>query len=778
MGREKEKHTTKLSKQYQTIKTHLADRDRLILKVLKPEILLIGVFILALFIRLVYLNQVISTPIFQGLAVDTEKYENFALQIIKGNLTYKDSIYLNPLYPFFLALIYLIFGHSNLSVVIIQAILDSVSCILIYYIASLLFNKKVAIIAALIYACYGIAVFYTGILLAPTLVIFFTLLFIASLLVAQEKGQVLIFFLSGILFGLAVLSRPNTILFLFFLPLWFFTVLKNKLRIHKSIQGFLLLLVGFFMVTSLISIRNYLIIEKFTTSVVGGINFYIGNNPQAKGYYISPHGIISSPIEQVKTSIHYAEKESGKRLTPSQASRYWLFKGLKFIKDNPIDAFFLYIKKFALFWRKEEIRQNIDYTLSKTFVPIFRLPFISFGVIAPFAILGILLSIKRSGNVLLIIILIFSHMMSVIIFLVSARYRLPIVPFLIICSSYSLNRFVEMIRVKEVKAITIFGAVFILLFVAINTPFEYFTLPPSSHHYINLGKIYTDDGKLDKALVELRKALSINPYHEGVHYNLGCVYLKKGLIKESIDEFKRALKINPDHADAYTNLGNAYIKKSKLDEAISQYKKALTINPNHAEAHNNLGVTYLNKGMLDEAISEHKKALAINPNFAQAHANLGIDYTKKGRLDEAISEYKQALAIKPDLPDAYYKLGFLLEVQGKLNDAISAYREAIRINPNHQGAYNNLAWIYATSPNTRIRKGEEALALATKACELTGFKKAEALDTLAAAYAEQGNFAKAVEYQYTAIELAPQQTKKELQKRLQLYKSGHAYRDN
>ncbi|MBW1854712.1 MAG: glycosyltransferase family 39 protein, partial [Deltaproteobacteria bacterium] len=555
----------------------------------------------------VYLNQIISTPIFQGLAADAEKYESLALQILKGNLTHKDFLYLNPLYPFFLALIYLIFGHSQLAVVLIQTVVDSLSCILIYYIASMLFNKRAGIISALIYACYGIAIFYTGILLAPTVIIFFNLLFISSLLAAEKKRRVIIFFVSGILFGLAVLARPNVILFIFALPLWFFTVLKNKLGIRKSIQGFLLLLIGFFMVISLITIRNYSIEKRFSLSALGGINFYIGNNSKAKGIFASPNGLSRSPIELIKTSIHYAEKESGKTLTPPQASRYWLFKGLKFIKDNPIDAFFLYMKKFSLFWRKEEIPVNIDYSFSKTFAPIFQLPFISFGILAPFAILGIIFSLKRKNNILLVTLFVLSYMVSVIIFFVSARYRLPIVPFLIICSSYALYNVMEMMRAKKAKDIIILVVALILLFVGINKDFEY-------------------------------------------------------------------LKFISDYEIAHYNLGLAYFKLGRLDEAIAEYKKALTINPNHAKA------------------------------------------------------------------------------------------------------YNNLAWIYATSPNATIRNGDEAVALAIKACELTGFKEVKFLDTLAAAYAEQGNFKKAVEYQSRAINLSQDKAKPALLKQLELYQSEQAYR--
>ena len=614
MGRKKERHTTQSSKRSQTRKAHLEDKDRLGKKVLKPEILLIGVFILALSIRLLYLNQIISTPIFQGLALASEEYEVFALKILKGNLTHKDFIHLHPIYPFFLSFIYLIFGHSNLSVVIIQGIIDSISCILIYYIASRLFNKRVGIIAALTYACYGIAIFYTGILLAPTVINFFTLLFITSLFVAEEKRQVIIFFISGILFGLAALARPNITLFLFILPLWFFTVLKSKLGIHKCIQGFLLLLVGFFMVVSLISIRNYSIEKRFSPSTLGGINFYIGNNPKAKGYFMSIHGTSKAFIEQVKTSIYYAEKESGKTLTSSQASRYWLLKGLKFVQDNPLDAFFLYMKKFVLFWRKEEIPVNINYPLSKTFAPIFQLPFISFGIIAPFAILGIFLSIKRKNNIMLVTLFIFSYMVSVIIFFVSARFRLPIVPFLIICSSYTLYRFVEMIRAKEVNNITIFGAVLLLLFAGININFKYFIVDLSSVHYNNLGIFYNREGRFNEAIVELKKALSIDQQFFEAHSNLGVAYANKGMLDEAISEYKKTLTIKPDYAAAHNNLGTVYGEKGMLDEAISEFNKALAIKPNFAEVHYNLGVAYYYKGIYKLAIVHCDKAMELGGN--------------------------------------------------------------------------------------------------------------------------------------------------------------------
>ena len=155
----------------------------------------------------------------------------------------------------------------------------------------------------------------------------------------------------------------------------------------------------------------------------------------------------------------------------------------------------------------------------------------------------------------------------------------------------------------------------------------------------------------------------------------------------------------------------------------------------------------------------------------------GVMHQEFRRFNEAIKAYQLAIKLVPDLIEAYLRLGDVYCKEGLYNRGINVFKKAMQLDPNQDRVYSKLAWVYATSPNSIIRNGDEAVVLATKACELTVFKKAEALDALAAAYAEQGNFNKAVEYQYRAIEIAPPRIKKELQKHLQLYKLGRAYRD-
>ena len=256
--------------------------------------------------------------------------------------------------------------------------------------------------------------------------------------------------------------------------------------------------------------------------------------------------------------------------------------------------------------------------------------------------------------------------------------------------------------------------------------------------------------------------------------NFGDAYEKKDRWGEAIAEFKKTLAIDPNYAKAHYNLGLAYDEKGRIDEAITEYKRAIAIDPNSAMAYNNLGVDYGYKGMLDEAISEFKKALALNPNHTDAHYNLGFTYNKKGMLDETISEFKKVLAINPADAKVHYKLGLIYGKKGMFKEAVFHFEKAIAIKPDYAEAYNNLAWIYATSPDETLRNGEEAVSLATQACELTKFHNVSLLNTLAAAYAEARNFEKAIEYQTRAIELSQKEAKPAFLKRLERYRSGQS----
>jgi tetratricopeptide (TPR) repeat protein len=194
----------------------------------------------------------------------------------------------------------------------------------------------------------------------------------------------------------------------------------------------------------------------------------------------------------------------------------------------------------------------------------------------------------------------------------------------------------------------------------------------------------------------------------------------------------------------YFYRGGAYYHKAEYDAAIFYFSKAIEINPKDAKAYNNRGIAYYNKGEYDRAISDYTKAIEINPGYAMAYINRGVSYNNKGEYERAISDYTKA----------------------------------IEINPRYAATYNDVAWLLATCPDGKYRDGRKAVENATRACELSQWAVPALLDTLAAAYAEVGEFKQAVKWQSKAIELtADENDKAAMQSHLKLYKAGKPYRE-
>lgn len=184
-------------------------------------------------------------------------------------------------------------------------------------------------------------------------------------------------------------------------------------------------------------------------------------------------------------------------------------------------------------------------------------------------------------------------------------------------------------------------------------------------------------------------------------------------------------------------------------------------------------------GRYDEALSTADQAVHLDASSAQAFYARGIAHHYKQDYDRALADYSQAIELAPTLAEAYSKRGMLLEQRGDHERAISDLNQAVLLQPEDATAYNNLAWLWATCPDARFRDGKKAVVSATRSCELSYWKEANNLDTLAASYAEAGDFEAAARCQKKAIDLAPKNeaTLKSFQHRLELYGDREPYRE-
>jgi Flp pilus assembly protein TadD len=183
----------------------------------------------------------------------------------------------------------------------------------------------------------------------------------------------------------------------------------------------------------------------------------------------------------------------------------------------------------------------------------------------------------------------------------------------------------------------------------------------------------------------------------------------------------------------------------------------------------------------DEAAAHFSALLAADHSSPQARVGLGEALAMQDKLDEARAQYVEALRAAPQYPEARHQLAVVLALQHNTAGAVAQYRMTLELQPDRPDTLNNLAWILATDPHSEIRNGAEAVKFASAACRLTRDRDAFMLGTLAACYAEHGEFDQAIATAQQAHDLALTQGKPDIAERnlqlLALYRAHRPYRE-
>jgi serine/threonine-protein kinase len=205
---------------------------------------------------------------------------------------------------------------------------------------------------------------------------------------------------------------------------------------------------------------------------------------------------------------------------------------------------------------------------------------------------------------------------------------------------------------------------------------------------------------------------------------------------------------------------------------------ALAVRQRDLEAYSVLAWQLRERGDWPEGLAAANRAIEINPNYAPGYFHRGLALREKKDLQGAIAAFKRAIELDPS-PDYRRSLGQVLQQQGRYAEAEQAYLGAIQVHPACVPAYDLLARLLATCPDEKVRDGKRAVEYATTACERTGWKDPKCLDTLAAAYAQTGQFEEAVRYQTRALEdpVLKGDLRKAATQRLELYRHKEPFRD-
>ncbi len=646
----------------------------------KDRILFLSIVAGAFILRLIYIYQYRDNPIFDKPIMDPLYHAQWARAFVEGKSFMEGMPFFRaPLYPWFLGTCFSLFGEDYLIPRIIQGAMGALSCGLVFVIGRRLFGRIVGAAAGIVAATYWLFLYFEGELLIVPLIVFLDLLFLWLLIRAQDNRSLPLYLTSGFIMGLSALARPNILLFGLAVCLWI--LLSDRTHWKRSfVRAFLfglLCLVPILPVT----IRNYVEGDDMVLiSSQGGVNFYIGNNPESDGTRAVVPGTPPDWWGGYFGAIAQAEEAEGKKLKPSEVSEHFFERSFDYITGEPGAWLDLTARKVRYFWTNAEIANNQPIRFfAEQFAPVVKILPIGFGLIGPLALLGLLLCFRRSWRLFPLWGFVLIYSASVILFFVCTRYRIPVTPILILLACAAVQSLAQAVREKRWIPAGL-GIIFLVpAFWWVNDRPEKI-IDPAFQGYVILGDIEQRAGNLDEAIKFFRAGLKLKSDYAPLHRQLGWALLQKGDVGAAERELKLAFK--GSHAgEAYelaaVGLATIYAGRGETQEAEKLYRNVLEINPRSAESHFGLSRLLVQGGTekVDEAILHLREAVKINPLFAEAHFFLGqLLCSQKNEV--GIARIEEAVRLQPRNVSWWVFLATIYREVGRRPDAIRAIETA------------------------------------------------------------------------------------------------------
>ncbi len=745
---------------------------------------LVAVVLVALLVRLLHLwGQARHNPFFWAPTMDEQMHDEWARAIAAGRGLGAVPYFRAPLYYYLLAGMYTVFGPSVVAGRALGTVLGALTCGLIARLGSVLSGSPAALIAGLLAALYWPFIHFDTLLLTVGVEVFLNVALLLVLLAAVRTWRLTLFALAGVLWGLSATARPNVLALGPVLALWIWFVRAWRLAplnpsrpvaartsaarpISQRIAAIGLVLVGAAVAILPVTIRNRVVGGEWVLIATnGGVNFYIGNNPQADGIGAVVPGTRADWRGGYEDTHRIPQLELGRALSEREVSDYWYKRGWAWILEHPGDWLALTWRKLRLFWSPVEIPNNqpdwFFARLSETsFLYLLCFPVVAALAFAALPLIGHGPSRAdapaaggwRAWTLPLAYGLV--TMATVVVFFCPGRYRLPVVPVLMVLAADGLARWPALWRGRERGAMwryALFGAAGLLFVLSNPPPIGFHLQQTEGMGHQNLAVHYSERGlsapqDRDRAIAEWRAAIGLRPNDPAQRIGLAIWLLRFGRPEEAGPELTAALELAPDHPEARSYYGEYLVAVGRPADALP-----------HFEA-----------------------AVARQPTWLRPRLQLAETQARLAQWDAAARTYAAALQVDPGSATAAQGLAAALVKSGQLAQAASVLTEAVARFPQSEPLLKALAWLRATAPDAGLRNGPQAVELAERALHVAGRPSTSLLNTLAAALAENGQFERAVQVTEQAIAASraagQERSALELEARLELYRAGRPYR--
>ncbi|MFH1688639.1 MAG: tetratricopeptide repeat protein [Candidatus Eisenbacteria bacterium] len=656
-------------------------------------------------LRLLYVVHLRGSPLADVPVLDELYHVEWARALAAGDWMGSSAFFRAPLYPYLLGAVFSLFGESLVVARVVQATYAALTPVAVYFLGRRVFDERVARLAAVVAAVYPFFIYFSNELLIVSLIVLLDVLMMTLFLRADESPAGRRWFGAGLMMGVSALARPNVLVFLPVLFGWMWWRARQDAAEPRRSAGrpawggafrvaalrFVMVALGVAAAVLPVTLRNY-VIDRDLVPIAsqGGINFFIGNNASSDGASaVLP--VLGESWEN-EDAIRVAESQVGRKLKPSEVSGFWYGKAREFLLQNPGAAARLYVRKFVLFWDSFELANNKDIYFFGRMSPVFRwLSWLGFGVIGPLAVLGMLVSVRRNSAAMLILLFVLSYMGGVLLFFVNARFRLPIVPMLILFASAGTLKLIELAGRRKVRKLAIALGVLAGVGIFVNHDFYDTHVGDRAQTHMTLGRASAEHGEHEHAVTEYRRAIEISPGYAKAYNSMGLALEQLGRDDEALSAYMTAAETDSSLASVRNNIGSFLLKRGESAEAKEWFEDAIALDEYTEQAHMNLAIVLAQEGDLERAEYHLKCAVTVDPEFEEAWDALGRVLEEIGRLPEAAGAYARAVGIDPSYAAARHDLGVVLAMGGRYDEALRELEAARRLSPNDPRIAANLA---------------------------------------------------------------------------------------
>ncbi len=699
----------------------------------KGYLIPLAVLLLGVLVRVLFTLQVRDIPFYYHPVVDSGFFHQWAK--FKAQTAWVDGAlpFREPGYAFFLAILYRVFGESLTIARLVQAVLGGLTALLVYQVGATLFNRAAGAVAGVIFSLLSLAIFFTGELNETTLVVFLVVLSSYSLIKARTGPTYALCGLSGLLLGMAFISKFTVIVALIAWAVQLLLESKPRLR-----AGTVLLVVGFLVAPIC---YNALLLDSNETAAFptrAGWHAFLGSSSTGgmdkRPYYRITLGAEAGAsrayaetdlTDGERDALRFAKIEGGQPLDRRASGRYWLDRTFDDFITAPSAFLGHYAAKLGIIWGRSLPSSNVDSRFAARYSFLLRNVIFPFAGLAALGLLGLLVFTRRGSSSILLFVVLYT--LAAGGFLVSDSDKMLLVPFLaVFCGQLVYEVFAGFRRGKAARSV-LYAAIGIVLALALTR------LPHvpvnEARHYMILGDIYSNESLFDRAEESYGRALEVNPDFSDAALALARLHATTGKPDEALSALDAAISRDGDNprlriekASLLTYLGKpseameelASVERSypyeprlhqfkglallELDEpeaAVEELKLEISYVGGDFVTFSSLGRAEYRLEKYEEAAGAFEVALSSNPYSAPIVMQLADCYTMLERYENAAEILARVASVDPGNVRLRFKLGNALYRSGRYNEALGNFKEISKFDPRNTDILLNMGVVYA-----------------------------------------------------------------------------------